>query len=986
MSQFISLCIIAKDEEKVIGRCLDSVYGVVDEIIVVDTGSSDNTKTIAREFTDHIYDFEWINDFSAARNFAASMAKSKWILVLDADEYVDRDDLKNTISDIKSHQDKFNTYAATTISFLGDAGETTVQNRNFRVYRNDGNFEFYRAIHEQVRSKKGTEQVVALLNLKIYHSGYIAKTMAEKKKSERNLPLVRQEMKCSDQAFDLYNYGVEMSIKGNTEEALHAFVKAYQNKESVDYEWVPYCLLCIVQSLIQLDRFVEAMDIIRDAEELYPNYPDFTYCKGVVYLSEKRFEDAKKTFLYIFENSSGYTGAIKSPDYLEYLPCKILGSLYAQEKEFDKAVTHFVTALNTNKYCLESMISLINILKDHHEEEEIYRLLSEKILTTLNREFLLKVIGIVLNQRLMTLAKLLVGKHFPNDEVVEQLVLLKTLVVKKVSPDEEIDSAKLLYGLKNSLLDWADLFLLFTRLEETPTRASIEFILMNSVVSDFVSAFLRNDALGMQELQDSYLFLLEKSLLFQEVETAQKLLALQTGMTQDINAKIANTLYRNGYEDEAIPYYELSEEASLTADDYDHIVSWLIAKDNAVDALRISRDAINRYSNDFRFYKHAIVIGEDCGTPQEEVIAAGRAVFKNCEWLSSGRSASGAMTPEEQCECFEEAERLIQAKQDEEASRLYERLTQSEDLAALAYFRLGEIANRSKDILLSEQYHLLAFRKDPSLARRLVKPDHPSHNYVYQSTIDNVQDQCPLCGDQGIPHSCYNVISNIDYVHGFNPVRLWMHCEQCHHLFANKYPNDIGGLLTETTFDFLLDTNTRYFPMISDIISRISHVAPGNRLLEIGVGAGELSAVAKEHLFDVTGIDIRPIYAENVSKMLNIPVHAVDFQEYKADELFDVICMGDVIEHMLDPVSAIRKSYLLLNNNGVLWISTPNFESAFSMVNKDTDPMWRVTEHMNYFSFTSLRKILNELGFKVIDYRVSSHYAGSMELIAKKVT
>lgn len=82
----ISLCMIVKNEEKVLARCLDSVKDLVDEIIIVDTGSTDNTKTIAGNYTDKIYDFAWIDDFAAARNYAFSRATQDYILWLDADD------------------------------------------------------------------------------------------------------------------------------------------------------------------------------------------------------------------------------------------------------------------------------------------------------------------------------------------------------------------------------------------------------------------------------------------------------------------------------------------------------------------------------------------------------------------------------------------------------------------------------------------------------------------------------------------------------------------------------------------------------------------------------------------------------------------------------------------------------------------------------------------------------------------------------------
>ena len=84
-----SLCMIVKDEEAVLSRCLDSLHDIMDEIIIVDTGSTDKTKEIARKYTDKIFDYKWCNDFADARNFAASKATGDYIYTADADEYLD---------------------------------------------------------------------------------------------------------------------------------------------------------------------------------------------------------------------------------------------------------------------------------------------------------------------------------------------------------------------------------------------------------------------------------------------------------------------------------------------------------------------------------------------------------------------------------------------------------------------------------------------------------------------------------------------------------------------------------------------------------------------------------------------------------------------------------------------------------------------------------------------------------------------------------
>ncbi len=87
----ISLCMIVKNEEKLLARCLDSIADMMDEIIIVDTGSTDGTKKIAARYTDKIYDFKWIGDFAAARNFAFSKATMAYIYSADADEVLDEE-------------------------------------------------------------------------------------------------------------------------------------------------------------------------------------------------------------------------------------------------------------------------------------------------------------------------------------------------------------------------------------------------------------------------------------------------------------------------------------------------------------------------------------------------------------------------------------------------------------------------------------------------------------------------------------------------------------------------------------------------------------------------------------------------------------------------------------------------------------------------------------------------------------------------------
>lgn len=174
----ISLCMIVKDEEKRLKKCLNPIKDIVDEIIIVDTGSKDKTKEITRKFTKKIYDFNWCDDFSKARNFSISKATKKWILVLDPDEKISKKDLiklKNVISsakkDILGYRLIQKTYHnGKIISIRGIC----------RVFKNDKQIKFTYPIHETVKES------IKNLKGKIGKTGIVIKHYPKINKEKQN--------------------------------------------------------------------------------------------------------------------------------------------------------------------------------------------------------------------------------------------------------------------------------------------------------------------------------------------------------------------------------------------------------------------------------------------------------------------------------------------------------------------------------------------------------------------------------------------------------------------------------------------------------------------------------------------------------------------------------------------------------------------------------------------------------------------------------
>jgi len=143
----VSLCMIVKNEEAVIGRCLESVRGVFDEIIIVDTGSSDATKEICKTYTEKIYDFKWTDDFSAARNFAFSKANCEYLCWLDADDVIEKEDAEKIIS-LKRNVNIADTYMFKYVISENFDGTSNFEFYRERIVRNCDKAIFRGFIHE----------------------------------------------------------------------------------------------------------------------------------------------------------------------------------------------------------------------------------------------------------------------------------------------------------------------------------------------------------------------------------------------------------------------------------------------------------------------------------------------------------------------------------------------------------------------------------------------------------------------------------------------------------------------------------------------------------------------------------------------------------------------------------------------------------------------------------------------------------------------
>jgi len=276
----LSLAMIVKNEARCLARCLRSVAPVVDEIVIVDTGSTDTTVRIAQEFNATVAHFEWTNDFSAARNFALAQTTGDWILVLDADEFAGEalaEEIKNFIqgppqigrlkivSDFKRH------------------GQT-LRSQSFvsRLFPRGARFEG--RIHEQIVSP------LPRVNLRggLSHDGYL-----ETQKSDRNVKLLRAELEREpDNAYLLFQLALEYTSLGQSENSFACLQKALARMQPDD-PFAPNIVVDFLYAAMALKKFEVGIEAIRASENRLADFPDFHHVCGLFYMNLIRSDTAR---------------------------------------------------------------------------------------------------------------------------------------------------------------------------------------------------------------------------------------------------------------------------------------------------------------------------------------------------------------------------------------------------------------------------------------------------------------------------------------------------------------------------------------------------------------------------------------------------------------------------------------------------------------------------------------------------------------------
>ncbi|HEX3690080.1 MAG TPA: glycosyltransferase [Solirubrobacteraceae bacterium] len=303
----LSLCMIVRDEEQMLPRCLAAVAPAVDEIVIVDTGSTDATVEIAKSFGAKVIEFPWTGSFSDARNVSFEAATGDWVMYLDADEVLVPEDVEQlrTLTG-RIWREAFYLVETSYTGELGDGG--AMVNNALRVFRNRPEYRFKDRLHEQIAHTLPTyiPGRVEQTPVRVTHYGYLGSVRDAKEKSGRNIELLRQQAAESPKTpFLHFNLGSEYIVVGDLNAAIdelktaRSLIRAEGNLTRAEY--VPALYTRLVMALRMVGKLIEADTTAAEGLELFPQFTDLVLAQARIAQMHGDTDTAKAMFARTIE-------------------------------------------------------------------------------------------------------------------------------------------------------------------------------------------------------------------------------------------------------------------------------------------------------------------------------------------------------------------------------------------------------------------------------------------------------------------------------------------------------------------------------------------------------------------------------------------------------------------------------------------------------------------------------------------------------------
>lgn len=378
----ISLCMIVKNEADTLARCLQSVRGVADEIIIVDTGSTDSTVSIARSFGARIIPFPWNGDFASARNAGLAGARGTWILVLDADEELEPGSKKELL--VCAEHTEYEAFFVRIHNHKGTerASQTITVNPILRMFKRRPNYRFSGIIHEQIAAVIVQETPAAAMHMStvvVHHYGYADGVVEKKDKISRNIGLLKEQLKQNPgDAFHHFNMAVEYMRLGDYGHALEHIQTSLDHVEP-DTSYIHLLYKYEIRCLAVTGDLPGALEACERGLALFPDYPDLHHIKGALLLQVSAFAEAKAALSLALDTGASPPAYHTESGLGTYLTRTLLGQVCQQIGEENEAIACFTRAAQLHPEPLPLVTRLVRLFKCAGRELEIKGWLAEHL-------------------------------------------------------------------------------------------------------------------------------------------------------------------------------------------------------------------------------------------------------------------------------------------------------------------------------------------------------------------------------------------------------------------------------------------------------------------------------------------------------------------------------------------------------------------------------------------------------------------------------
>lgn len=289
----ISVCIITKNERDYLDKCLKCLSEYPFEIVVVDTGSEDDSVEVARKYTDRVYEFAWCNDFSAARNFSVSKATNDMIMIVDTDEFIKPFNFEAFIKTVSANKEKVgrinlnNVYTRNGVLHSTNEKLSRIFDRRY--------YEYQGSVHEQIVRIDGQNFETYEAPVEYKHVGYDGDENQLRDKAMRNIALLEKELEAKEDPYILYQIGKSYYMLGDYENALGYFEKATGFDLDPRLEYVVDLVVSYGYTLVNMGLVADAM-MFENLYEEFSYSADFVFLMGIIYMNNAIFDGAVSEF------------------------------------------------------------------------------------------------------------------------------------------------------------------------------------------------------------------------------------------------------------------------------------------------------------------------------------------------------------------------------------------------------------------------------------------------------------------------------------------------------------------------------------------------------------------------------------------------------------------------------------------------------------------------------------------------------------------